>query len=69
MIEALILIMKTIMWLAVTGFILMGLWTLYVYAFNIPSHSEMTEEEEKRIIAELNSKKGITAGDNGGQHD
>jgi hypothetical protein len=69
MIEILILIMKTIMWMAVAGFILMGAWSFYVYAFDIPSHSELTDEDEKRMIAELNSRNGIQASEIGGDHD
>lgn len=69
MYDAMILIFKILMWTFVSGMALMGAWVLWVYLTDLPSHSEMTDEDEKRIFAELNGTKGIRASEIGGNDD
>jgi hypothetical protein len=68
MIEIVIVVFKFIMWIFVAGMLLSGIWVLWVYASDLPSHSEMTEEEELRMAEEM-KKNGLRASEIGGDHD
>jgi hypothetical protein len=68
MIEIIIAVFKFIMWIFIAGMLLSGIWVVWVYAIDLPSHSEMTEEEELRMAEEM-KKNGLRASEIGGDHD
>ena len=66
--EIIILVFKVIMWVFVAGMFLCGAWVAYVYMTDLPSHSEWTEEEEKRMF-ESSKTSGIRSSEMGGNND
>jgi hypothetical protein len=45
-----------IWWCWTAGIVLSIAWVLWVYCADLPSHSEMTEEEEKRMLESLKAE-------------
>jgi len=64
-IEVIQTVLDVISW-GMGGGIILGLaWCAWVYITDLASHSEQTEEDEKRIIESLKEGKGIRASEMG----
>ena len=54
--QILLTIATIICWCWVVGIVLSILWIAWAYGANLPSHSEQTEEEEKRMLESLKAE-------------
>ena len=58
-----------IWWCWTAGIVLSILWVAWVYSTDMPSHSELTEEEEKRMVESLKAGRGLRASEMGVNND
>lgn len=66
--EIIILVFKILMWVFFSGMIVCAAWVGWVYFTDLPSHSELTEEEEMRMF-ESSKTHGLRASEMGGNDD
>jgi hypothetical protein len=63
--EILVIIGKVLLFICSAGLMLMLLWVAAVFLFEIPSHSEQSEEEERALLESLKSGQGLRASEMG----
>lgn len=57
--------LSVLLWICAIGLTLALLWCAWVYMNDLESHSELTEEEEKRMLESLKDGRGLRTSEMG----
>ena len=67
--QILVTIGNAILWTVAFGILCSCAWVIWVYGTNLPSHSDMSEEDEKKLLESIKEGKGIRASEMGVNND